>query len=150
MPTRPADTQRPPMEVLLRNLPAQHREIIVATYFRRRTAREAARDLGLSPAVAEARLYAAMRDLSVMVAASGPEHVGPRPADFAWNDERKGPKPPLRHSARGRAHRSAGSPVLALRSAGHGSGRVDPGRVDPGRTDFGPFERFEPAVRRPE
>ena len=37
------ETQRPPVELMLRDLPAQHREIIVATYFRRRTTREAAR-----------------------------------------------------------------------------------------------------------
>jgi len=75
MPTRHADpigdreTQRPPVELMLRRLPAQHREIIVATYFRRRTTREAAQALGLAPEVAKARLYAAMRDLTDLVAA---------------------------------------------------------------------------------
>ena len=75
MPTRHAapmancETQRPPIELMLRNLPAQHQEIIIATYFRRRTTREAARALGLAPAAATARLYQAMRDLSLMVAA---------------------------------------------------------------------------------
>jgi RNA polymerase sigma-70 factor (ECF subfamily) len=64
------------MEVMVRNLPAQHREIIVATYFRRRTTREAAVLLGLTRDRAKARLYQAMRDLSAMVAASLPDHAG--------------------------------------------------------------------------
>lgn len=62
------ETQRPPMELMLRTLPAQYREIIVATYFRHRTTREAAGALGLAPAAATARLYQAMRDLSLMLA----------------------------------------------------------------------------------
>jgi RNA polymerase sigma-70 factor (ECF subfamily) len=74
------------MEVMLRNLPAQHREIIVATYLHRRTTCEAARVLGLAPAVAKARLYQAMRDLSLMVATSRPDHAGPYPADFSAAD----------------------------------------------------------------
>ncbi|NMO51932.1 sigma-70 family RNA polymerase sigma factor [Actinoplanes sp. TBRC 11911] len=57
---------------MLRNLPDHHREIIVATYFQRRTTREAARLLGLTPALASARLYRAMRDLSAMLAADHP------------------------------------------------------------------------------
>jgi len=65
------------MELMLRSLPAQHREIIVATYFRRRTTREAAEALGLAPAAATARLYEAMRDLSLMVAVRGPDRAGP-------------------------------------------------------------------------
>jgi len=52
---------------MLRSLPAQHREIIVATYFHKRTPSEAAHLLGLAPATAKARLYEAMRDLSLMV-----------------------------------------------------------------------------------
>jgi DNA-directed RNA polymerase specialized sigma24 family protein len=74
MPTRPADplgdreTRRPGMEAMLRNLPAQHREIIFATYFGKRTTGEAAALLGIAPAVAKARLYHAMRDLSAMMA----------------------------------------------------------------------------------
>jgi RNA polymerase sigma-70 factor (ECF subfamily) len=74
------------METMLRNLPAQHLEIIVATYFRRRTTHEAAPLLGLTPAVAKARLYQAMRDLSLMVATSHPDHAGPYPADFSGAD----------------------------------------------------------------
>ncbi|WP_433375750.1 sigma factor-like helix-turn-helix DNA-binding protein [Actinoplanes sp. CA-142083] len=57
-----------PTELMLQSLPAQHREILVATYFRRRTMGEAAQELGLAPAVAKARLYEAMRDLSLMLA----------------------------------------------------------------------------------
>lgn len=58
----------PPMELVLRSLPAQHLEILVATYFRGRTTREAARELGLAPADVTARLHQAMRALSRMVA----------------------------------------------------------------------------------
>ena len=81
MSTRPAgpagdrETQRPPVELMLRSLPAQHQEIIIATYFRRRTMGEAARQLGLSPGAAKARLYQAMRDLSSMVATGWPDHA---------------------------------------------------------------------------
>jgi DNA-directed RNA polymerase specialized sigma24 family protein len=83
MPTRRAepmgalDTRRPPVELMLGSLPAQHREIIIATYFRHRTVREASSQLGLTPGTAKARLYQAMRDLSEMVATSWP---GPYPA----------------------------------------------------------------------
>ena len=73
------ENQRPPMELMLRSLPTQHREIIVATYFRGRTTREAARMLGLTPAAAKARLYQAMRDLSLMVATGRPDHAGSTP-----------------------------------------------------------------------
>jgi DNA-directed RNA polymerase specialized sigma24 family protein len=72
------ETQRPAMELMLRNLPDQHREIIVATYFRRRTTCEAARLLGLTPAAARYRLYQAMRDLSRMVATRGTAPEGSR------------------------------------------------------------------------
>jgi len=75
-PITAGETQRPPMETMLRSLSTQHREIIVATYFRGRTTREAARVLGLDPAVAKARLYQAMRDLSLMVAIDRPDHAG--------------------------------------------------------------------------
>jgi DNA-directed RNA polymerase specialized sigma24 family protein len=83
MPTRHADpnadceARRPPIELMLRNLPAQHREIIVATYFRRRTTREAARRLGLTPPAASARLYQAMASLSHLIAARPDIHRFP-------------------------------------------------------------------------
>jgi DNA-directed RNA polymerase specialized sigma24 family protein len=69
--TRPAS-----MERMLRELPVQHREIIVATFFRRRTTREAAALLDLTPDAVKARLYQAMRDLSDRVAADRPDHSG--------------------------------------------------------------------------
>ncbi|GAA0583587.1 hypothetical protein GCM10010172_80640 [Paractinoplanes ferrugineus] len=75
MPTTDADTieARPPsMRLMLRNLPAQYREILVATYFHHRTPHEAAEHLGLAPEAAKARLYEAMRDLSLMIA-MGPD-----------------------------------------------------------------------------
>jgi RNA polymerase sigma-70 factor (ECF subfamily) len=98
MPTRRADpigdreTQRPPVELMLRSLPAQHREIIVATYFHRRTTREAARLLGLAPDAAKARLYQAMRDLSDLLVTGRPDHAGPYPAARAngWTGRRTG------------------------------------------------------------
>jgi len=65
------------VRLMLGSLPAQHQEIIIATYFRRRTIREAAGQLGLAPDTARARLYEAMRDLSDMVATRWPGRVGP-------------------------------------------------------------------------
>jgi RNA polymerase sigma-70 factor (ECF subfamily) len=79
-------TQRLPTELMLRSLPAQHREIIVATFVHGRTTREAAWVLGLAPAVAKIRLYQAMRDLSRMVAAGRPERVGLHSADSSESD----------------------------------------------------------------
>jgi DNA-directed RNA polymerase specialized sigma24 family protein len=52
------------MDVMLRGLPAQQREIIVATYFRGRSTGEAARLLGITPAEVKARIYQAMLELS--------------------------------------------------------------------------------------
>jgi DNA-directed RNA polymerase specialized sigma24 family protein len=69
------------MEDMLRNLPAQHREIITATYLQHRTTREAAWVLGLAPAVAKIRLYEAMRDLSVMVATRRQDYAGMHSAE---------------------------------------------------------------------
>ncbi|MFI7547577.1 sigma factor-like helix-turn-helix DNA-binding protein [Actinoplanes sp. NPDC049599] len=57
---------------MLQDLPAQHRAIIVATYFRHRTTREAALQLGVTPGAVQALLYEAMRELSLMVAAWHP------------------------------------------------------------------------------
>ncbi|GAB2601595.1 hypothetical protein Aab01nite_63620 [Paractinoplanes abujensis] len=54
------------MEQMLRRLPARHREVLVATYFRGRTTTEAAHVLGLPPKAVKARLYEAMRELSDM------------------------------------------------------------------------------------
>jgi RNA polymerase sigma factor (sigma-70 family) len=64
------ETQRPPMELMLRELPAPHREVLVATYFHRRTTREAAQLLGIPPAEVSARLYQAMRGLAGKIAVS--------------------------------------------------------------------------------
>jgi len=60
----PTTTQRPPADQLLRSLSPHHRKILVATYFHRRTTREAAHRLGLTPEAAKSDLYHAMRDLS--------------------------------------------------------------------------------------
>ena len=80
-PIRAGKTQRLPMEIMLRSLEAQHREIIVATYLRGRTTREAAWVLGLAPAVAKIRLYQAMRELSVMAATRRRDRSGVHAAD---------------------------------------------------------------------
>jgi DNA-directed RNA polymerase specialized sigma24 family protein len=68
------------MELMLRNLPAHQREIIVATYLRRRTTREAATLLGVTPEAVKARLYQAMRHLSAMVATDWPDDADSNPA----------------------------------------------------------------------
>ena len=79
--TRPAgpvqdrETQQLPGELMLGSLPAQHREIIIATYFRRQTTLETARQLGLAPGMVKVRLYEAVRDLSDMVATGWPDHA---------------------------------------------------------------------------
>ena len=76
------ETRKPPVDLLLRSLPAEQREIIIATFFLRRTTREAAQLLGLAPAEAKALVYQAMSDLSAMVIiASGP------PAPTRWSDD---------------------------------------------------------------
>jgi DNA-directed RNA polymerase specialized sigma24 family protein len=67
------ETRKPPVDFLLQSLPAEQREIIIATYFHRQTTREAARLLGLAPDVAKTLVYQAMCDLSAMVTiATGP------------------------------------------------------------------------------
>ncbi|MET0416712.1 MAG: sigma factor-like helix-turn-helix DNA-binding protein [Actinoplanes sp.] len=70
------ETQQPPMEQMLRVLPPQHREIIVATYFRGRTTNEAAQLLGISPTTAKKRLCQAMSDLSLMIAICRQDDAG--------------------------------------------------------------------------
>jgi RNA polymerase sigma-70 factor (ECF subfamily) len=65
------------MELLVRDLPAQHREILVTTYFRHRTIDEAATLLGLTPETAKSRLYQALRDLADRVATGRAEIAEP-------------------------------------------------------------------------
>jgi DNA-directed RNA polymerase specialized sigma24 family protein len=69
-------TPRTPIELMLRSLPDEHREVIIATYFQGRTTRDAARMLGLAPTDVTARLCQAMRVLSVMVAIHREEPPG--------------------------------------------------------------------------
>ncbi|WP_232234449.1 RNA polymerase sigma factor [Actinoplanes sp. N902-109] len=77
MPTRTATpTPAPPMELMLRSLPAPHRDVIIATYFGGRTTREAAELLGLAPATVTVRLYQAMHALSGMVATHRTDDAG--------------------------------------------------------------------------
>ena len=68
-------TPRPPIESILRNLPAAHREILAATYFRRQTTREAARQLGITPDDAKRRLYLATRELAAVVGTARHQYV---------------------------------------------------------------------------
>ncbi|MEV4345183.1 sigma factor-like helix-turn-helix DNA-binding protein [Actinoplanes sp. NPDC049596] len=73
MSTTPADAiaaQRPAIELMLLDLSAAHREILLATHFAHRTTTEAAERLGLPPAEVKARLYYAMRELSYMLCAA--------------------------------------------------------------------------------
>jgi RNA polymerase sigma-70 factor (ECF subfamily) len=72
-----ADRETPPqMQRMLHSLPIQHQQIIVATYFRGHTTDEAAELLGLPPAMAKARLFQAMSDLSLMLATRHPVNAG--------------------------------------------------------------------------
>jgi len=64
---------------MLGSLPAQHREIIIATYFHGQTTLETAQRLGLAPGTVKVRLYQAMQELSDMVATRWPDHA-PHPA----------------------------------------------------------------------
>jgi DNA-directed RNA polymerase specialized sigma24 family protein len=64
------DVLRYPIEEILRGLPPAHREILVATYFRRQTTREAARQLDISPEDARRRVYHATRELTAAVVAA--------------------------------------------------------------------------------
>ena len=111
MPTRHAEpiaeseTQRPPIELMLRSLTAAHREILVATYFERRTTREAALSLGLTTTDAKARLYDAMRELTRMVAAGLPDRAGPDPSGPGHDRARRHGRSTGRHlAARARRH----------------------------------------------
>ena len=59
-----------PIEAIVRALPPEHREILVATYFRRQTTRQAARHLDISPEEARRRVYHATRELTAAVVAA--------------------------------------------------------------------------------
>lgn len=59
-----------PIEAILRDLLPVHREILVATYFRRQTVRQAARQLNLTHEEVRRRVYHATRELSSAVAAA--------------------------------------------------------------------------------
>jgi DNA-directed RNA polymerase specialized sigma24 family protein len=73
---RNRDAPWPPMDAVVRKLPAAHREILVATYFRRQTVEQVARQLGLTPAEAKFRLYHAMQELAAAVRATHPDPAG--------------------------------------------------------------------------
>jgi DNA-directed RNA polymerase specialized sigma24 family protein len=75
------ETRKPPVDLLLQSLPAEQREIIIATYFHRRTTPEAARLLGLAPDVAKTLVYQAMSDLSAMVTIATSPRVPTHRAD---------------------------------------------------------------------
>ena len=58
------------MEALLRGLPPAHREILIVTYFRRQTTRQAAQQLAITHEDARRRVYHATRELAAAVLAS--------------------------------------------------------------------------------
>ena len=84
-PVRGPEAQQLQGQLMLGSLPAQHREIIIATYFRGQTTLETARLLGLAPGTVKVRLYQAMRDLSDMVATGWPDRA-PYPANCSAAD----------------------------------------------------------------
>ena len=59
-----------PIEEILRDLPAAHREILIATYFRRQTTRQAARQLDITHEDARRLIYQATRELTAAVVAA--------------------------------------------------------------------------------
>ena len=54
----------------MRDLPPAHREILIATFFRRQTTRQAARQLGITHEDARRRVYHATRELTAAVVAA--------------------------------------------------------------------------------
>ncbi len=77
-----ADAPRLPIESILRDLAAPHREILVATYFRRQTTREAAQQLGITHDDARRRIYHATRELTALIGA----HRHSRPDELPATD----------------------------------------------------------------
>jgi sigma-70-like protein len=65
------DAGGPPIETVIRGLPASHREILVETFFRRRTPQQAARRLGIAPSEARALLYEAVQQLAALTGRHG-------------------------------------------------------------------------------
>jgi hypothetical protein len=65
------DAEGPPIETIIRGLPASHREILVETYFRHRTPQQAARRLGIAPSEARALLYEAIQQLAALTGRHG-------------------------------------------------------------------------------
>jgi DNA-directed RNA polymerase specialized sigma24 family protein len=83
-PSPDRDILRFPIEAILRALPPAHREILVATYFRRQTTRQAARQLNITHEDARRRVYHATRELTAAVAAartSRPDELPPTNPD---------------------------------------------------------------------
>jgi DNA-directed RNA polymerase specialized sigma24 family protein len=73
-----------PIEKILRALPRAHREILIATYFRRQTTREAAQQLNIPHEDARRRVYEATRELTGRVGAakvSSPYELPPTDPD---------------------------------------------------------------------
>jgi DNA-directed RNA polymerase specialized sigma24 family protein len=83
-PSADRDILRYPIEALLRALPPAHREILVATYFRGQTTRQAARQLDITHEDARRRVYHATRELTAAVVAarmSRPDELPPTDPD---------------------------------------------------------------------
>ncbi|MEV6848603.1 sigma factor-like helix-turn-helix DNA-binding protein [Actinoplanes sp. NPDC051411] len=78
------DILRYPIEAILHALPPAHREILVATYFRRQTTRQAAQQLNITDEDARRRVYHATRELTAAVVAarlSRPDELPPTNPD---------------------------------------------------------------------
>jgi RNA polymerase sigma-70 factor (ECF subfamily) len=69
-PSAGQDILRYSMEAILRALSPAHREILVATYFRRQTTRQAARQLDITDEDARRLVYHATRELTAAVVAA--------------------------------------------------------------------------------
>jgi RNA polymerase sigma-70 factor (ECF subfamily) len=69
-PTADRESPHVPLEAILRDLPADHREILVATLFRRQTTRQAAQQLGITHEDVRRRVYHATRELTAVIGAT--------------------------------------------------------------------------------
>ncbi|MFG1625545.1 sigma-70 family RNA polymerase sigma factor [Kribbella sp. NPDC049227] len=56
----------------LRQVSAEHRDVVVELYYRGRSVTEAARELGVPPGTVKSRSYYALRALRTLISASGP------------------------------------------------------------------------------
>jgi hypothetical protein len=104
------DSPRSWLEAIVHDLPPAHREILVATYFRRQTTRQAAQQLGITHEEGRRRVYHATRHLAAVLHAARPD----RPDELPPTDP-------------GRWRRgSAGDPHRADNRSGHPEAEARP------------------------